>query len=109
MGVELGKVLAKNILSQLNQPSDVTGHDSSVRVSFHRTAELLLTKVAWCRLLVLFTTTKSTEKNESWCQNCKRLEEYWVFLTIVLVEQYCNFTRILYILDDCIVNAEGVI
>jgi glucose-6-phosphate isomerase len=31
MGVELGKVLAKNILSQLNHPSDVTGHDSSVR------------------------------------------------------------------------------
>lgn len=35
MGVELGKVLAKNILSQLNDPSDVTGHDSSVRSSFH--------------------------------------------------------------------------
>lgn len=34
MGVELGKVLAKNILSQLNHPSDVTGHDSSVRFYF---------------------------------------------------------------------------
>lgn len=31
MGVELGKVLAKNILSQLNKPEDVKGHDSSVR------------------------------------------------------------------------------
>ena len=33
MGVELGKVLAKNILAQLNKPEDVTGHDSSVRIS----------------------------------------------------------------------------
>ena len=30
MGVELGKVLAKNILAQLNGPEDVKGHDSSV-------------------------------------------------------------------------------
>ena len=30
MGVELGKVLAKNILAQLEKPADVTGHDSSV-------------------------------------------------------------------------------
>jgi glucose-6-phosphate isomerase len=30
MGVELGKVLAKAILAQLGQPSDVKGHDSSV-------------------------------------------------------------------------------
>ena len=30
MGVELGKVLAKNILAQLNKPEDVVGHDSSV-------------------------------------------------------------------------------
>lgn len=30
MGVELGKVLAKNILAQLDKPADVTGHDSSV-------------------------------------------------------------------------------
>ena len=34
MGVELGKVLAKNILAQLNTPADVKGHDSSVRFSF---------------------------------------------------------------------------
>lgn len=33
MGVELGKVLAKNILAQLNKPSDVTGHDSSVSIT----------------------------------------------------------------------------
>ena len=32
MGVELGKVLAKNILKQLDKPEDVTGHDSSVRI-----------------------------------------------------------------------------
>jgi glucose-6-phosphate isomerase len=30
MGVELGKVLAKNILAQLGSPADVKGHDSSV-------------------------------------------------------------------------------
>lgn len=30
MGVELGKVLAKNILNQLDKPEDVKGHDSSV-------------------------------------------------------------------------------
>ncbi|KAG1832322.1 Glc-6-P isomerase [Suillus subalutaceus] len=35
MGVELGKVLAKNILSQLNQPSDVAGHDSSTTGLIH--------------------------------------------------------------------------
>jgi glucose-6-phosphate isomerase len=29
MGVELGKVLAKNILAQLGAPADVKGHDSS--------------------------------------------------------------------------------
>lgn len=34
MGVELGKVLAKNILAQLEAPADVKGHDSSVRVLF---------------------------------------------------------------------------
>ena len=32
MGVELGKVLAKNILAQLDKPSDVIGHDSSVSI-----------------------------------------------------------------------------
>lgn len=31
MGVELGKVLAKNILAQLDKPENVVGHDSSVR------------------------------------------------------------------------------
>lgn len=30
MGVELGKVLAKNILAQLEKPEDVKNHDSSV-------------------------------------------------------------------------------
>lgn len=32
MGVELGKVLAKNILAQLDKPDDVKNHDSSVCV-----------------------------------------------------------------------------
>ncbi len=34
MGVELGKVLAKNILAQLEKPEDVKGHDSSVSIHF---------------------------------------------------------------------------
>lgn len=33
MGVELGKVLAKNILAQLEKPQNVTGHDSSVSIA----------------------------------------------------------------------------
>ncbi|KAJ3898034.1 glucose-6-phosphate isomerase [Lentinula edodes] len=35
MGVELGKVLAKNILAQLDKPEDVTGHDSSTTGLIH--------------------------------------------------------------------------
>ncbi|KAI0310280.1 glucose-6-phosphate isomerase [Amylostereum chailletii] len=35
MGVELGKVLAKNILAQLGQPADVKGHDSSTTGLIH--------------------------------------------------------------------------
>ena len=34
MGVELGKVLAKAILAQLETPNDVKGHDSSVSTPF---------------------------------------------------------------------------
>jgi hypothetical protein len=32
MGVELGSILAKKILAQLEHPEDVKGHDSSVRL-----------------------------------------------------------------------------
>ncbi|KAI1798358.1 glucose-6-phosphate isomerase [Ganoderma leucocontextum] len=35
MGVELGKVLAKNILKQLDKPEDVTSHDSSTTGLIH--------------------------------------------------------------------------
>ncbi|KAF8884747.1 glucose-6-phosphate isomerase [Gymnopilus junonius] len=35
MGVELGKVLAKNILAQLEKPEDVQGHDSSTTGLIH--------------------------------------------------------------------------
>jgi glucose-6-phosphate isomerase len=35
MGVELGKVLAKNILAQLGKPDDVKGHDSSTTGLIH--------------------------------------------------------------------------
>jgi len=35
MGVELGKVLAKNILAQLEKPEDVSGHDASTTGLIH--------------------------------------------------------------------------
>lgn len=35
MGVELGKVLAKNILAQLESPEKVVGHDSSTTGLIH--------------------------------------------------------------------------
>ena len=35
MGVELGKVLAKAILAQLEKPEDVKGHDSSTTGLIH--------------------------------------------------------------------------
>lgn len=35
MGVELGKVLAKNILAQLDTPEKVVGHDSSTTGLIH--------------------------------------------------------------------------
>ncbi|KIY65196.1 Glc-6-P isomerase [Cylindrobasidium torrendii FP15055 ss-10] len=35
MGVELGKILAKNILAQLEKPDDVKGHDSSTTGLIH--------------------------------------------------------------------------
>ena len=46
MGVELGKVLAKNILSQLDKPQDVAGHDSSVRHHFPN-LNVISGKLAW--------------------------------------------------------------
>ena len=42
MGVELGKVLAKNILAQLDKPEDVKGHDSSVSTHAFFPATLLI-------------------------------------------------------------------
>jgi len=44
MGVELGKVLAKNILAQLGKPEDVKGHDSSVRSFFLRVQVITLSE-----------------------------------------------------------------
>lgn len=62
MGVELGKVLAKNILAQLGKPSDVTGHDSSV--SIMRNDDQGVAHSVHYRPLALFTTTRNTGKNE---------------------------------------------
>lgn len=63
MGVELGKILAKNILAQLGKPEDVTGHDSSVRLTPHPVPRgLLLTTVL--RLPASFTTTRSFALSE---------------------------------------------
>ena len=67
MGVELGKVLAKNILAQLDKPADVTGHDSSV--SFLDSLIyfiLLLIDVYVHRLLGLFITINDTEKSNKY-------------------------------------------
>ena len=62
MGVELGKVLAKAILAQLNKPGDVTGHDSSVRI-VSRLHLFPDTKISRDRRLVSFTTTKNTGRS----------------------------------------------
>lgn len=45
MGVELGKVLAKNILAQLGKPEDVKGHDSSVCFLFLSVYSLLTARL----------------------------------------------------------------
>lgn len=60
MGVELGKVLAKNILAQLDKPADVTGHDSSVSYLIDYLFILLIDVY---RLLDLFITINGTEKS----------------------------------------------
>lgn len=62
MGVELGKVLAKNILSQLDKPSDVIGHDTSV--SMLRKIDERSAHSRRHRRLALFTTTRNTGKSE---------------------------------------------
>ena len=48
MGVELGKVLAKNILAQLDKPEDVAGHDSSVRTASALQTEWRLELIGVC-------------------------------------------------------------
>ena len=63
MGVELGKVLAKAILAQLNKPEDVTGHDSSVSISAFRLHPLLVTDPSRNRRPVSFTTIRSTGRS----------------------------------------------
>jgi hypothetical protein len=63
MGVELGKVLAKNILAQLNEPADVKGHDSSVS-NLNLQIESGYSNVAFSyRRLASSTTTRSTGRN----------------------------------------------
>jgi hypothetical protein len=69
MGVELGKVLAKNILAQLEKPEDVKGHDSSVRyftfiVICHRTESHYCSVNAIRRLLASSTTIRSTGRSK---------------------------------------------
>lgn len=64
MGVELGKVLAKNILAQLDKPEDVRGHDSSVSA-----LRLSGTKASKCDVFHYrrpgsSTTTRNTGRNK---------------------------------------------
>ncbi|KAF8872322.1 hypothetical protein CPB84DRAFT_704230 [Gymnopilus junonius] len=61
MGVELGKVLAKNILAQLEKPEDVQGHDSSVCIPCHLCSDV--DAQSSFRQRVLSTITKSTGRN----------------------------------------------
>jgi len=63
MGVELGKVLAKAILAQLGKPEDVTGHDSSVRVSVFRLRPFLDADIPRNRRPASFTTTRNTGRS----------------------------------------------
>jgi len=67
MGVELGKVLAKAILAQLNKPEDVTGHDSSVRISVFRLRPFTDTEMFHDRRPVSFTTIRSTGRSRYKC------------------------------------------
>lgn len=67
MGVELGKVLAKAILAQLNKPEDVAGHDSSVRIS-PRLQLLPDTEISRDRRLVSFTITRNTGRSRYKCR-----------------------------------------
>ena len=67
MGVELGKVLAKAILAQLNKPEDVNGHDSSVRI-IYRLHLLPDTEISHDRRLVSFTTTRNTGRSRYKCR-----------------------------------------
>jgi Phosphoglucose isomerase len=64
MGVELGKVLAKNILSQLEKPEDVKGHDSSVCLLTPMVAGMLMSTCHFIRLLVLSTTIRNSGRSE---------------------------------------------
>ena len=66
MGVELGKVLAKAILAQLNKPEDVVGHDSSVRI-VPRLHLLPDTEISHDRRLVSFTTTRNIGRSRYKC------------------------------------------
>jgi len=63
MGVELGKVLAKAILAQLDKPDDVTGHDGSVRISVFRLYPFPDAKSSRNRRPVSSTTTRSTGRS----------------------------------------------
>ena len=63
MGVELGKVLAKNILAQLDKPDDVIGHDSSVSYLIASIFYLFILLIDVYRLLGLFITINGTEKS----------------------------------------------
>lgn len=63
MGVELGKVLAKNILAQLEKPEDVKGHDSSVSLLKYNYTRSY-TNMVPPRLLASSTIIRSSGKSE---------------------------------------------
>lgn len=82
MGVELGKVLAKNILAQLDKPEDVTGHDSSVGSSVFIYAMTLSLIPSLPRRLASSTTTKNTGKSDyPWIRMSRILQRLGIKLT----------------------------
>ena len=75
MGVELGKVLAKNILAQLGSPADVKGHDSSVRSAVvPPVVPCAVADTCRTRLLASSTTIRRHVSSRAVMQNAKHCE-----------------------------------
>ena len=100
MGVELGKVLAKAILAQLSKPEDVTGHDSSVRISM-LSPSFPDTETSHNRPPASFITTRSTGRSRSKrvilygevCKNVTSFEPPWIQIQNAAWKDFGQFSR----------------